>query len=40
MEMRVALEHIAPHDIDELLRLLDAVVEGMLHAVESREVRY
>jgi DNA-binding MarR family transcriptional regulator len=40
MEMRVALEYIAPHDIDELLRLLDAVVEGMLHAVESREVRY
>src|SRR6266511_6242709 len=40
MEMRVALEHIAPHDIDELLRLLDAVVDGMLHAVESREVRY
>ncbi|HEY3229332.1 MAG TPA: MarR family transcriptional regulator [Roseiflexaceae bacterium] len=40
MEMRVALEHIAPQDIDELLRLLDAVVDGMLHAVESREVRY
>ena len=40
MEMQVALEHIAPHDIDELLRLLDAVVDGMLHAVESREVRY
>jgi DNA-binding MarR family transcriptional regulator len=40
MEMRVALEHIAPHDIDELLRLLEAVVDGMLHAVESREVRY
>jgi DNA-binding MarR family transcriptional regulator len=38
-EMRVALEHIAPHDIDELLRLLDAVVDGMLHAVEAREVR-
>jgi DNA-binding MarR family transcriptional regulator len=40
MEMRVALHHIQPNEINELLRLLDAVLEGMLRAVEAREIRY
>jgi MarR family transcriptional regulator, organic hydroperoxide resistance regulator len=40
MDMRAAMTHIPLSDIDELLRLLDAVIDGMLRAVESREGRY
>jgi DNA-binding MarR family transcriptional regulator len=38
-DMRAALEHMPPHDIGELQRLLDAVIEGMRRAVEARNVR-
>jgi DNA-binding MarR family transcriptional regulator len=40
VEMRTALEHIPLDDINELLRLLDAIVDGMIRAVEARGVRY
>jgi DNA-binding MarR family transcriptional regulator len=39
IEMRSALAHIPLEDISELLRLLDAVIEGMAQAVEAREIR-
>jgi DNA-binding MarR family transcriptional regulator len=38
-EMQAALQRIPPAEIQELLRLLDAVLDGMLHAVEAREGR-
>jgi DNA-binding MarR family transcriptional regulator len=37
-EMLAALEHIPPSEIKELLRLLDAVLDGMLRALERRRV--
>ena len=40
MEMRVSLAHLPPAEINELLRLLDAVIDGMLHPIEAHEVRY
>ena len=39
LEMRAALAHMGQGDIAELLRLLDMVMEGMLHAIDAREVR-
>jgi DNA-binding MarR family transcriptional regulator len=39
-EMHTALKHIPLEDINELLRRLDMIIDGMLRAVESREVRY
>ena len=39
MEMRKALENLAPDDIGQLQRLLDAVIDGMRRAVELRSER-
>ena len=36
VEMRNALDHMPPHDIGELQRLLDAVIEGMRRSSEVR----
>lgn len=37
-EMQAALEYIQPPEINELLRLLDAVLDGMLRVLEGRKV--
>jgi MarR family transcriptional regulator, organic hydroperoxide resistance regulator len=36
-EIRMALAHMRPADLHELLRLLNMMLEGMLHAVASDE---
>jgi len=36
-EIRMALAHMRPSDLRELLRLLNIMLEGMLHAVASDE---
>ena len=37
-EIRGALAHIAPEDLQQLLRLLDLALDGLRHAVDSREL--
>ena len=37
-EVRAALAHIDPEDLQQLLRLLDLALDGLRHAVDAREL--